>query len=159
MVIPHTTPKRFSIKYFLLKLRTFWWREANVFSKEKLHRNDSELEYKRRIENPLYIDRYGYKVYSQCDEDGIIQEIFNRIGTTNRKFVEFGVQNGLECNTHFLLHKGWEGVWIEANKKHFGNLCKYFEKPIQNNKLKVINAFITIKNCSAHAELAVLDQS
>lgn len=43
--------------------------------------------------------RYGWKAYSQNDEDGIIDEIFARIGPGGRRFVEFGVQHGLECNT------------------------------------------------------------
>lgn len=53
-------------------------------------RNDVEYENKRRLDDPLYLERYGYKVYSQNDEDGIIAEIFNRIGTTDKRFVEFG---------------------------------------------------------------------
>ena len=49
-----------------------------------------------RLGNPAALENYGYKVYSQNDEDGIIEEIFNRIGTTNKRFIEFGVQDGLE---------------------------------------------------------------
>jgi len=52
-----------------------------------LTRNDLEYENKRRMEDPLHLDRYGYKVYSQHDEDGIIQEIFKRIGTTNKTWL------------------------------------------------------------------------
>ena len=69
---------------------------------------------KPRNADPKRLLRYGYKVYSQCDEDGIIQEIFNRIGSTNRSFVEFGVQNGVECNTTKLLIEGWRGLWLEG---------------------------------------------
>ena len=36
----------------------------------------------------------------------MIQEIFRRIGTTNRTFVEFGVGDGLENNSLFLLKQG-----------------------------------------------------
>ena len=32
----------------------------------------------------------GYKVYSQNDEDGIIESIFNDIGVTNNLFCEIG---------------------------------------------------------------------
>jgi acyl-CoA reductase-like NAD-dependent aldehyde dehydrogenase len=38
--------------------------------------------------------------------------IFNRIGLTNRVFVEFGVGDGLENNTAALLFDGWSGLWI-----------------------------------------------
>jgi hypothetical protein len=37
-------------------------------------------------------------MYSQCDEDGIMQEIFNCIGLQSGTFVELGVENGLENN-------------------------------------------------------------
>src|SRR5690348_5879965 len=52
---------------------------------------------KPRNADPRRLLRHGFKIYSQNDEDGIIQEIFRRIGTTDRRFVEFGVQNGFEC--------------------------------------------------------------
>jgi hypothetical protein len=69
---------------------------------------------KPRNADPKRLLRHGFKVYSQSDEDGIIQEIFRRIGTTNRSFVEFGVDTGAECNTAKLLVEGWHGLWIEA---------------------------------------------
>src|SRR5437879_4604751 len=64
---------------------------------------------KPRHANPKRLARYGYKVYSQNDEDGIIAEIFHRIGTTDRSFVEFGVATGIECNSVKLLVEGWQG--------------------------------------------------
>jgi len=94
----------------------------------------------------LHLDRFGFKVYSQNDEDGIVQEIFNRIGTTNKTFVEFGVQNGLESNGHYLLFNGWNGLWLEGNKKCFKKLQKCFEKPLSAKRLTAINAFITADN-------------
>src|SRR5438128_9077381 len=68
-----------------------------------------------RHADPKRLVRCGYKVYSQNDEDGIIAEIFRRIGTTDHSFVEFGVETGIECNTAKLLVEGWRGLWIEAN--------------------------------------------
>ena len=40
--------------------------------------------------------KFGYQVYSQNLEDGLIAEVFRRIGTTNKTFVEIGVGNGIE---------------------------------------------------------------
>ncbi|RME82687.1 MAG: hypothetical protein D6771_06680, partial [Zetaproteobacteria bacterium] len=65
---------------------------------------------------------YGRKIYSQCDEDGIIAEIFRRIGTSTRICVEIGCGCGLENNTHALLLSGWRGVWIDADKKEIARL-------------------------------------
>ena len=64
---------------------------------------------------PARLEHHGFKVYSQSDEDGIIEEIFRRIGTHEGTFCEIGVENGLECNSLYLLHKGWRGAWLEGN--------------------------------------------
>ncbi|MDR1850194.1 MAG: hypothetical protein LBQ75_09145 [Zoogloeaceae bacterium] len=109
-------------------------------------RNDGELTLRRRMDDQLCLERHGYKVFSQNDEDGIIAEIFSRIGVTNKVFVEFGVQNGLECNTHFLLHKGWNGLWIEGDAKSCASIRKLFSVPIESGRLKVVNAFIDKDN-------------
>lgn len=101
---------------------------------------------KDRLDNPKCLERYGYKSYSQNDEDGIIEEIFNRIGTTNKIFVEFGVENGLESNAHLLLFKGWTGLWIEGSEESYNSLCSRFYPVIKKEQLKVIHAFITKDN-------------
>lgn len=59
--------------------------------------------------------RHGAKCFSQGDEDGIIAEIFRRIGPRHRTFVEFGAGNGLENNTAHLLLQGWRGAWIDGD--------------------------------------------
>ena len=101
---------------------------------------------KKRMKDPLALENYGYKVYSQNDEDGIIREIFKRIGTETKEFIEFGVQNGLECNTHFLLHHGWHGLWLEGNADSCKQISNKFRPVIKNGRLKVVKAFITREN-------------
>lgn len=138
----------------LRKIRDIWWEKYDpAIILENIpvnityyNRNDSDYENKRRLEDTIYLERFGFKVYSQNDEDGIITEIFNRIGTTNKMFVEFGVENGLENNSHYLLHKGWSGLWIEGSKEYAEAISKLFQSPIKGNRLKIINAFITVDN-------------
>ncbi|MBQ9480218.1 MAG: FkbM family methyltransferase, partial [Selenomonadaceae bacterium] len=100
----------------------------------------------KRLDNPKCLELYGFKVYSQNDEDGIIEEIFNRIGTTSKTFVEFGVENGLECNGHYLLHKGWRGLWLEGEEKAVAEIGFRFAPAIRNGQLKCRRAFITKDN-------------
>ena len=100
----------------------------------------------KRMSDPKSLEPYGYKVYSQNDEDGIINEIFNRIGTTDKRFIEFGVQNGLESNTHLLLFYGWNGLWIEGASEYCDEINIRFRPVIEAGKLRVQNAFITRDN-------------
>jgi hypothetical protein len=99
-----------------------------------------------RYADPKRLERYGFKVYSQFEEDGIIQEIFRRIGTTDRRFVEFGVENGLENNTLKLLAEGWRGLWLEGNKKHVASIKRKFHDLLDEQRLTIRQAFITTEN-------------
>eukprot|EP00941_MAST-03F_sp_MAST-3F-sp1_P004526 g4526.t1 len=54
-------------------------------------------------------------VYSQNGEDGILSALFGRFGTTNRYYVEFGVEDGNECNSRFLREShGWKGLMMDG---------------------------------------------
>ena len=94
---------------------------------------------------PSYILQ-GYRVFSQNDEDGIIQAIFKDIGLTNKFFIEVGSGDGLENNTHFLLLNGWKGIWIDSNKKYTNKLNKLLPK---NSKLVIDCKKINPSNINA----------
>ena len=103
----------------------------------------------KKYSDPKRLEPFGYKVYSQNDEDGIIAEIFRRIGTTNRFFIEFGVQDGLESNTHFLLLQGWSGVFIEGSERYCKAIREKFKLPLEQGRLTALNEFITVENINA----------
>jgi hypothetical protein len=106
---------------------------------------DEEIK-KPRHADPKRLVRYGYKVYSQNDEDGIIAEIFRRIGTTGRTFVEFGVETGVECNSAKLLVEGWRGLWIEANPASVAAIRTNFAPFIKHSRLSLIEHRVTAEN-------------
>ncbi|MCP4006999.1 MAG: FkbM family methyltransferase [bacterium] len=55
-----------------------------------------------------------FSVYSQNGEDGLLLHLFDAIGTHDRRFIEFGIGNPLECNTaHLALDFGWRGLLID----------------------------------------------
>lgn len=106
----------------------------------------AEILAQPRHAEPGRLLRHGWKAWSQNDEDGIIAEIFARIGTTNRQFLEFGVQTGLECNTLLLLHRGWRGAWIEANARDAFSIRDRFKAEIAAGTLKLREAMVTVEN-------------
>jgi hypothetical protein len=64
--------------------------------------------------NQFKINEHEKKVYSQNGEDGIIDYIFSNIETTNKCSVEFGVGDGFESNTAYLLEKkNWNGLMMD----------------------------------------------
>jgi hypothetical protein len=67
------------------------------------------------------LSKYARNVTSQFGEDGIIEEIFRRIGETDRTCVEFGAWDGKHLsNTWKLWHeKGWGAVLIEGDRARY----------------------------------------
>ena len=88
----------------------------------------------------------GFKAYSQHDEDGIIQEIFRRIGTTNKVFVEFGCGSGLENDTLYLLLSGWSGVWMDGSQGNLESLRSLHNAALKRGSLKAEQCMVTAEN-------------
>ncbi len=119
-----------------------------------LHRFWAETLAQPRYADPKRLLRHGFKVYSQHDEDGIIQEIFRRIGTSARTFVEFGVESGVECNTVKLLVEGWRGLWIEANAQACNGIKANFEAFLKEKRLTLTQSLVTAENINGLIEKA-----
>lgn len=54
-----------------------------------------------------------HRTYSQNGEDGIIDRVFELIGTTNRFAAEIGTGDGRECNTRRLREAGWRTIGFD----------------------------------------------
>lgn len=69
---------------------------------------------------------FAYNKYSQWGEDGIIEKVFNIIGTTSKIAVELGANDGFYFSNTALLWstQGWHGVLIEGNKNDFPALMR-----------------------------------
>lgn len=68
-------------------------------------------------------------VYSQNGEDGVIEKIFEVIGTSSEYFVEFGAADGvwLSNTANLRLNKSWNGLLLEGNNEDLSiNLHKEF---------------------------------
>lgn len=104
--------------------------------------------------NPKYADpkrlsRYAHQVFSQNGEDGIIEEIFRRIGAGSRSFVEIGVGDGTENNTAYLLASGWSGCWLEGDKRLVSRIQKQFAPLIEKGQLKVCQTWVAAETINS----------
>jgi len=87
--------------------------------------------------------------FSQGPEDGIIAEIFRRIGASDRFFVEIGAGDGRENTTRLLLTLGWSGIWIEGSAKKCAAIREDFAVPLASGQLRLIEAMVTADNAQA----------
>jgi FkbM family methyltransferase len=98
----------------------------------------------------------GWAAYSQCDEDGIIQECLNRIAakvSLTHSFVEIGCADGLENNTHLLLLNGSRGVWIDGSSEKISSIESGLEGAVFE-KLWVSEEVVTLESAKLIAERA-----
>jgi hypothetical protein len=109
------------------------------------HRILAEIAATDRYKDPKRLISASYKVFSQNQEDGMIAEVFRRIGSTSRRFIEFGIQDGLETNSTFLLLQGWSGAWIEGWPVGAALARKQFA----GYPIEVVNSYITVENADA----------
>lgn len=138
------------IKSFFKKYAIYFQQFVGTFELMKIQAIQQVAEYNRlksdmRATQPENPALSGRKIYSQTDEDGIIEEIFNRI-PNNKTFLEIGIQTGVECNSHYLLLKDWKGIWVEGSEKY----CQVIEKRLGGRsftgKLDVVSSFINRDN-------------
>jgi hypothetical protein len=89
---------------------------------------------------------YGFSAYSQCDEDGIIENILTRISSRTelaKTCIEIGAGNGLENNTHYLLLQGFRGYWIDGSESEIAQFQKAVGA-LDFKDLKVRKNFLTL---------------
>jgi len=130
----------------LLELAQINARAASLTLRLNIQRFWSEELAKPRNADPKRLLRYGAKVFSQNEEDGMIQEVFRRIGTGQRTFIEFGVETGVQCNTVKLLLEGWRGLWLEGSAADVAEIRRSLASYMSNGGLTVKEAMVTAEN-------------
>ncbi len=96
-----------------------------------LFRNSIENMYNQN--DLIDLNNYEKKIYSQNGEDGISEKIIDLLygnDKNNKYYVEFGVENGMECNTRILREKyNWNGLLMDGSNENTNiNLQKEFLK-------------------------------
>jgi len=76
-----------------------------------------------RLQVRARLGDFGFNRHSQFGEDGIIEKIFEIIGTRSKVCVEFGAWDGFHLsNTANLWTNEWKGVLIEGHAGRFREL-------------------------------------
>ena len=128
---------RYHVGLLMIEIR----RNAGYLARQEIERLQAACR-----SDPRRLEQYGYKVYSQNDEDGILAEIFRRIGVSRGTFCEIGVENGLECNSLYLLHQGWRGIWLDGNEAQRAPIVSKFGSLLDSGRLGLGIGYITAGN-------------
>jgi hypothetical protein len=109
-----------------------------------------------RYGDPLRLHKSGFRVFSQNLEDGMIAEIFRRIGASAQTFVEIGVGDGHENNTRYLLLAGWRGWWFEGDANHAASIQNRFSAEIESARLKLQVGMLEVGRVGAALKAAAV---
>ena len=116
--------------------------------KEKLYNIQLQQLYEmRKLNHPNPLVKFGNKVFSQSDEDGITLEICKRLKLEKGTFIEFGVANGMENNTLALLACEWKGEWFGGENLLFDTTS--------SSRLNFSKEWITCENIFQLASSAI----
>jgi hypothetical protein len=99
--------------------------------------------------------RHEFKVHSQNGEDGLLLRIFSTIGVTERRVVEFGIQDGRECNAaNLILNYGWGGLLMDLGEGYVRAARAFYheERGVPEERLKIEQERMTAENANTVLE-------
>ena len=101
--------------------------------------------------------KVGFKVFSQWDEDGIIQYLINKLPIDHKTFIEFGVENFEESNSRFLMvNDNWQGMVLDASASDIRYIRQ--DKIFWQFDLQAECAWITRENINALLQSSGFDE-
>lgn len=124
-----------------------------------VHECVARLQATPRQSEPGRLGRHEAQVFSQSGEDGVLLEIFRRLGTERGTFVEFGAGDGGANNTTLLLQSGWRGVWVEAGDESCRRIAAALDGAIRAGALTLHQAFLTAENVESELRAAGVDDA
>lgn len=81
-----------------------------------------------------FANKYGKNVFSQCGEDGILEEVIDRIALIGGTSVEFGAPTREYCSNTFNLPDHWVKYYFDDNTTD-PNVTKMMITPDNINEL------------------------
>ena len=140
-------PKKYDELYRMVKglPKRLAWLEKNLNTLLVKSYGDSVLEF----DPVVRLREREFKRFSQHGEDGILLYLFSKIGTTDRQFVEFGIQDGKECNTANLsISFGWSGLLMDCSEAGVAQAKAYYAEQLgeRASAVQIKPAFVTVEN-------------
>jgi hypothetical protein len=100
----------------------------------------------RRSEPNSPLACWSERAFSQNGEDGIVAEIFARLGRKVGSFIEIGAGDGCENNTIRWLLDSARGVWVEGSASNVAAIRGHHAKAIKAGQLNVISQMVNAEN-------------
>jgi hypothetical protein len=87
--------------------------------------------------------------YSQNGEDGLLLHLFTLLGAPQKNFIEFGIEDGVECNAaNLAINFGWHGLFLEGSASLVERAREFYHQRHRRNanEVKIACQFVTAEN-------------
>ena len=134
------------IKYIYKLIRKFSEIDKINSKIDKLRLNQGKILDKYLKDISLSdLNKFNYGIFSQFNEDSIIQFLIQNLEIQNKIFIEIGVENYEEANTRYLLeNNNWEGMILDNSKENISFIKK--QNYYWRYKLKAEKEFVNVEN-------------
>ncbi|MGC4036223.1 MAG: hypothetical protein QM764_09690 [Chitinophagaceae bacterium] len=136
------------LKHFIKKY--FWWLVFhNRIIGKSIRLND---EYSKLLDTTPFFSETKLNIFTVDNEDGILLNIFTKIGPGNRRFVDIGSNDCINSNcANLSFHYDWCGTFVDANKSLINRgyyiYRRHFGKRV--NRFSFTNCLITPTNINS----------
>jgi hypothetical protein len=103
------------------------------------------------------INDYELSVFSQNGEDGILDYIFEKIGTKNKKFVEIGFGHTENNSLYMISRRNFSGLLIDGGKWNVTAFNNFNKKKLKTENI-ALEAWIDKKNINNIISSHIPDQ-
>ena len=92
---------------------------------------------------------YEIRLASQHGEDGLLLHILSAAGVTDRRVVEFGIEDGRECLARTLIeYFGWSGLLMDCAAANVSDAREFYrhELGMDEDRVRVVRCLVTAEN-------------
>jgi hypothetical protein len=121
------------------------------------------------LDHSSNFSKHQLNIFTIANEDGLLLNIFTKIGTTNKNFIDIGSNDCINSNcANLAFHHNWNGVFIDGNsqilnrgkyiyRQHFKNAIHKFQFTQAIVTTQNINSILHHANCPTVPDLLCID--
>lgn len=132
-------------------IKKYLW---SIVFRKKMGNNAIQLnkDFVAQLDNSPTFSKQHLNIFTIANEDGILLNIFNKIGITNHYFIDIGSNDCVNSNcANLAFHHNWSGLFIDGNKQILNRGKYIYQQHFKTNatKFKFIQAIVTKQNINS----------
>ncbi len=136
------------LKHFIKK---YLW---SIVFRKKIYKDaiEKNSDFSTQLNSTSSFSKQQLNIFTNANEDGILLNIFTKIGTTNKLFIDIGSNDCINSNcANLAFHHNWSGTFIDGNYKILNRgkyiYQKYFKQ--KSSQFSFKQTIVTTQNINS----------